>query len=201
MKTKICGITNYVDAILCESAGADALGFVFYEKSPRFIHPETVRAITAKLHPFIIKVGVFVNSSPEYINEVVRIAGLNMAQLHGDESPVILEAISVPVIRAFRISPDFNWDILDAWRGCSFLFDAFNAKQYGGTGISTHHNLIPPARYGNAILAGGITVENIGEIIARKEKPLALDISSGLESSPGKKDATRVQNFYKILRG
>ncbi len=131
MKIKICGITNLEDALFCESSGADALGFIFYEKGRRYIDPAEARRITLELSPFTCKVGVFVNHSAQEINNIARIAGLNLVQLHGDETPAICHDISLPVIKSFRINDEFDFNILDKWKEVHFLFDTYSNSDYG----------------------------------------------------------------------
>ena len=123
VKVKICGITNLEDALLCEELGADAIGFIFYKQSKRYIDPKSAKEITRELLPFTLKVGVFVNEKIENIKSLSDLAGLNIVQLHGDETPNVISEINLPVIKAFRIKKGFDFNILNQFTNCSFLLD------------------------------------------------------------------------------
>ncbi len=198
MKVKICGITNIEDAKYCCNLGADALGFVFYKKSKRYINYNNAKDIIDKLPAFILKVGVFVNNSIEEINEISKIIGLNAVQLHGDESPEFITQINLPVIKSFRINENFDFSILDKFKSCSFLLDSYSKDDYGGTGKNFNWNLIPTHLKNKIILAGGISVENI-QYIYNHIKPQAVDLSSSVEIIPGKKDFDKLKRFFKVL--
>lgn len=196
MKVKICGITNIDDALLCENLGADALGFIFYSKSKRYIKPETVKKnIIKKLSPFTVKIGVFVNESAIHINEIASTLRLNAVQLHGDERPEILKEIDFPVIKSFRISEGFDYSTLSKYQNVSYLLDTFSANEYGGTGKKFDWEKIPIPLRQNIILSGGVSSENI-EYIFTQIKPNAVDISSSLELEPGKKDKNKLKEFF-----
>ncbi len=198
MKVKICGITNIEDAKYCCNLGTDALGFVFYKKSKRYINYINAKDIIDKLPAFILKVGVFVNNSIEEINEISKIIGLNAVQLHGDESPEFITQINLPVIKSFRINENFDFSILDKFKTCSFLLDSYSKDDYGGTGKNFNWNLIPTHLKNKIILAGGISVENI-QYIYNHIKPQAVDLSSSVEIIPGKKDFDKLKRFFKVL--
>ncbi|OGV03872.1 MAG: hypothetical protein A2330_10340 [Ignavibacteria bacterium RIFOXYB2_FULL_36_7] len=205
MKVKICGITNVEDALLCESLGADALGFIFYKGSKRFVEPEVAGEIIAKLSPFTVKVGVFVNSSPEEINKTVMEIKLNVVQLHGDENPEVISKINFPVIKSFRIKNGFDFSVLTKYERVSYLFDTYlpggqagSEKEYGGTGKIFNWKLIPEELRNKIILSGGISINNIEEIY-KNIKPAAVDLSSSLEIKPGKKDREKVKEFFKTI--
>ena len=198
MKIKTCGITNLDDALLCESEGADALGFIFYKKSKRYIEPELVKNIVKHLSPFTMKVGVFVNDSVDFINKTASELNLNAVQLHGEESPDIIEKINLPVIKSFRINNEFNFSILEKYSNNSFLFDTYSDSGYGGTGEVFNWKLIPEEIKSKIILAGGISIDNIADIFTNI-KPAAVDLSSSLESEPGKKDKDKVKEFFKKI--
>ncbi len=198
MKVKICGITNLEDALLCESLGADALGFIFYKGSKRFVEPEAAGKIISELSPFTLKVGVFVNSSSEEINKTAKEIRLNAVQLHGKESPEIISKINLPVIKSFRVKNGFDFSILKRFENISFLFDTYSEKEYGGTGKTFNWELIPDDLRGKIILSGGISISNIEEIY-RNIKPAAVDLSSSLESEPGKKDGEKIKEFFKKI--
>ncbi|HSP87546.1 MAG TPA: phosphoribosylanthranilate isomerase [Ignavibacteriaceae bacterium] len=196
MRVKICGITNIKDALLAESLGANAIGFIFHKKSKRYVLPEIATEIIKTLSPFTIKVGVFVNEEPEAINKISSQIKLNVIQLHGDETPDIIEKIDLPVIKSFRINGVFDFTLLTKYKNVSFLFDSYSKEEYGGTGKIFNWDLIPTELNGNFILAGGITIDNIIEVFS-KVKPKAIDVSSSLEKSPGKKDHLKVNEFFK----
>ena len=198
MKVKICGITNVEDALLCESLVADALGFIFYKRSKRFIAPETAGKIISELSPFTLKVGVFVNETAEEINEISKEIKLNAVQLHGEESPEIISKINLPVIKSFRIKNGFDFSILKRFENIPFLFDTYSEKEYGGTGKIFNWELIPGELRNKIILSGGVSINNIEEIY-KKIKPAAVDLSSSLESGPGRKDSEKVKEFFKKI--
>lgn len=196
MKVKICGITNIEDAMLCYNLRADAIGFIFYKKSKRYIAPETAKEIIEKLPAFVLKVGVFVNESSEKINSISKEIKLNMVQLHGDESPEEVSNIDLPVIKAFRINSSFDYSTFSKYKNCSFLLDSFDKNDYGGTGKKFEWDKIPNELKNKIILAGGVSINNI-KYIYENIKPSAIDISSSLEFEPGKKDKLKVEEFFK----
>ena len=199
MKVKICGITNLEDALLCEELTADALGFIFYEKSKRYVAPETVEQITEQIDAFILKVGVFVNEQPDRINSIAKSAGLNIVQLHGDETPEIISQINLPVIKAFRVNEQFDFETLNNYKNCYYLLDTFSKSEYGGTGKSFDWNLIPTELRSKIILSGGISSSNI-QIIKTEINPYAVDVSSSLEEYPGKKSKGKLKEFFNKIR-
>jgi phosphoribosylanthranilate isomerase len=198
MQVKICGITNINDALLCCNLGANALGFIFYEKSERYISYAQAMEIIKHLPPFVLKTGVFVNSSSNEINEVAECIGLNAVQLHGDEEPDYVNQINFPVIKGFRIKNDFDYSKLENYKKCSFLLDTYSPDNLGGTGMTFDWSNIPLKFRDKIILAGGISFENV-EYIFRNVKPMAIDLSSSLESSPGKKDSYKLLEFFKTV--
>ncbi len=198
MKVKICGITNIEDALLCESLGANALGFIFYKGSKRFVEPGAAGKIIPELSPFSLKVGVFVNSSPDEINKTAKEIKLNAVQLHGDETPGMVSEINFPVIKSFRINNGFDFSILKDFQNVSYLFDTYSEKEYGGTGKTFNWDLIPDDLRSKIVLSGGISVNNIEEIYKRI-KPAAVDLSSSLESKPGKKNDEKIKEFFKKI--
>ncbi|MHB1687590.1 MAG: phosphoribosylanthranilate isomerase [Ignavibacteriaceae bacterium] len=195
MKVKVCGITNLEDALLCESLGADALGFVFYKKSKRYISPVDAAKIANTLSPLTMKVGVFVDESTEAINKISSVVKLNAVQLHNDNGGSSIKEISSPVIRAFRIKDDFDFNILEKLDENYFLLDTFSQNEMGGTGKSFDWKLIPKQMKHKIILAGGISSSNI-DFICQNVKPAAVDLSSSLEMEPGKKDMKKVKEFF-----
>jgi phosphoribosylanthranilate isomerase len=203
VKVKICGITNLDDALLCAEAGADALGFIFYDKSKRYIEPERASSIISELPALLMKVGVFVNEDPGRVNDIAELTGLNTVQLHGEEDVHYIEKIIFPVIKAFRVEKKFDYASLESYKYCGWLLDTFNNEEYGGTGESFKWSSIPEKVRSKVVLAGGIGIENIEEAY-RIVKPAAVDLSSSLESSPGKKDKMKItvfMNKVKELRG
>jgi len=198
LKVKICGITNLDDARYCEKNGADALGFIFYEKSRRYIAPDRAAKIISGLSPFTVKVGVFVNTHPQDINKIAGQIKLNAVQLHGDETPEQAAGIDYPVIKSFRIKEQFDFRILNYFKNVSFLLDSYSGDGYGGTGRKFNWHLIPHELNGSFILAGGISTENIEEIF-NSVKPKAVDVSSSLEKLPGIKDHKKVKDFFNKI--
>lgn len=196
MKVKICGITNIEDALPCCEYGADAIGFVFYGKSKRYVSFDQAKLISKQLSPFIFKVGVFVNEEPEKVNQAAKHIRLNAVQLHGDETPGYVDRINVPVIKSFRIDDTFNWKTIDTFENCGILLDSFSSNQTGGTGKSFDWKSIPEKLRDRIILSGGITIDKL-DFIFSEIKPAAIDLSSSLESSPGKKDKQKVIEFLK----
>ena len=198
MKIKICGITNLEDALLCESLGADALGFIFYKGSKRYIAPETAAGIIKSLSPFTMKVGVFVNENTEGINNIASIIKLNAVQIHSDELPEIIKLINFSVIKSFRVSDNFDFGMLKQYPGMHYLLDTYSESEYGGTGKVFNWKNIPEEYKSKIILAGGISIDNIEEVY-KKVKPSAVDVSSSLESTPGRKDKDKVIKFFEKI--
>ncbi|MCA0386899.1 MAG: phosphoribosylanthranilate isomerase [Bacteroidetes bacterium] len=198
MIVKVCGITNPEDALLCADAGADILGFIFYEKSKRYISPEKAAEIVKRLPATTRKAGVFVNCNAEIINETASIAGIDTVQLHGDEQPSLLERIKVNKIKAFRVREGFDFDMVRDYEPAIPLFDSFSEREYGGTGRKFNWGIIPREFSGKYFLSGGISIDNIEEAVNELE-PFAVDLSSSLELSPGKKDPRQVNDFFELL--
>ena len=194
MKVKICGITNIEDALLCADYNADAVGFIFYEKSKRHITFEKAEEIIQQLPPFLMKVGVFVNEAAEIVNESAQKIGLNTVQLHGDEFPGYISKIHLPVIKAFRVDEKFDWTIIDDYKNCGIMLDSYLQNEYGGTGKIFKWNTIPTMYKNKIILSGGITIAKLDQIFS-EIKPAAIDVSSSLEISPGKKDPQKLKEF------
>jgi phosphoribosylanthranilate isomerase len=203
VKVKICGITNLKDARQAFEAGADFLGFNFYPRSPRYVTPRTARRILQRLPKKLESVGVFVNERDNDILKIARQVGLDYLQLHGEESPATIAhlARTVPVIKAIRVRDSFRPDELAGYKHVSaFLLDGFHRRRRGGSGKTFRWNLALRAkRAGHIFLAGGLTPENVSEAI-RSAKPYAVDVCSGVETKPGKKDASLVTNFMRAVR-
>ena len=195
IKVKICGITNERDAILVCNAGADAIGFVFYEKSPRYIDPVQAGSIIKELPPFVTTVGVFVNQDFKYLMSVGEVTGINLFQLHGDETPAFCARFGNSVIKAFKVRSKSTIDELSKFKVSAYLLDTFQEGVAGGTGKVFNWDIASEAKkFGRIILAGGLNPENVEEAI-RKVEPYAVDVSSGVELKPGKKDEEKVREF------
>ena len=201
VKVKICGITSLDDARMAVDAGADALGFVFYDKSPRYINPVAAAKIIAKLPPFVQTVGLFVNEEVEQVNWTADFCGLDVVQLHGDESPEDCLEVKRRVIKVFRIQNIVSIEPLKKYQVSGYLLDAWCPDCYGGTGKTFNWEVAAAARqYGRIILAGGLSADNVAEAL-QAVQPYAVDVSSGVESAPGKKDAEKVKMFIKRAKG
>jgi phosphoribosylanthranilate isomerase len=204
VKVKICGITSLADARGAVKAGADALGFVFSEGSPRCIHPEAAAAITHHLPSRILRVGVFVDAPKATLLRVVAVCRLDAIQLHGEESPELCDALApLHVWKAFRMRSRKTLAQLPAYRDATaaWLLDSYADGRAGGTGATFHWDLAVEARsLGHPIvLAGGLTPENVGEAV-RQVQPGCVDVSSGVESAPGRKDPEKIRRFIAAVR-
>lgn len=202
VKLKVCGVTSYEDACAAIDCGAEYLGFNFYPKSPRYIAPHSARAIIELLPDDIISVGVFVNEPrSEDVDEILRVSGARMAQLHGDESHAYCASVGAErVIKALRVGDDFDARRVLDYPASAILLDAFDAKLYGGTGRTTNWTIArEAARLTKVFLAGGLSPENIVEAI-RAVEPFAVDVNSGVESAPGRKDANKLHNLGQQMR-
>ncbi|HZV81759.1 MAG TPA: phosphoribosylanthranilate isomerase [Geobacteraceae bacterium] len=201
VRVKICGITTPEDARVAVEAGADALGFVFYDKSPRNINPLMAAKIIAALPPFVQTVGLFVNEEIEKINWTAGFCGLDLVQLHGDEEPEECGEVERRVVKAFRVKDLTSIERLQKFQVAGYLLDAWCPDAYGGTGKSFNWELTATAKqYGPIILAGGLTPDNVAEAV-RQVQPYGVDVSSGVESAPGKKDGEKVREFIKRAKG
>lgn len=197
VKLKICGITSLEDARAAVESGADYLGFNFYRPSPRYIAPERAREIIESLPRDIVAVGIFVNEpSPEHVLAIVERSGVAMAQLHGDEDPDYCRQVgSERVIKALRAGADFDPARALDYPAAAILLDGFDAKLYGGTGRRANWEAArEAARMVRLFLAGGLGPENIREAICAVA-PYAVDVNSGVESAPGRKDAARLSRL------
>ncbi|MBI5483220.1 MAG: phosphoribosylanthranilate isomerase [Deltaproteobacteria bacterium] len=200
VRIKICGITNYEDALVAVEAGADALGFVFYQKSPRHIFPEQAAAIIRRLPPFVQTVGLFVNEEAGIVNETADLCGLDIVQLHGEETPEFCRAVNRRIIKAFRVRDMTSLDDIKSYPVAASLLDAWSPAAHGGTGKTFNWDIAAAAAVsGRIILAGGLTPENVAEAV-QKVRPYAVDVSSGVESEPGKKDAELIRRFFSSIR-
>lgn len=201
VKVKICGITNAPDAITAVEAGADMLGFMFHEQSPRHVSVEAAGAIIRQLPPFVVNVGVFVNAPADLVWRAIGVCGLNLLQFHGEEPPDFCVQFGVMSMKAFRVRDAESLKAMSAYPADAWLLDAFVPGRYGGTGATFNWDLALQAKKSGCpiVLAGGLTPENVGDAI-RKVRPFAVDVSSGVESAPGKKDAARVRAFIVAVR-
>jgi len=197
VKVKICGITNLEDALAAVDYGADAIGFVFYPKSPRYIMPEKARAIINQMPPFVATVGVFANETEERMLEILEHTGIDILQLHGDE-PLDACYIWHRVIRALRVRDFADLEPLKMCKVSAYLLDAYSDESYGGTGQIFNWDIAVEAKkFGRIILSGGLNSENIEKAV-RFVRPYAVDVSSGIEEEKGKKDLKKMKEF--ILR-
>jgi phosphoribosylanthranilate isomerase len=204
IKIKICGITNPEDARVAVEAGADALGFVFHRSSPRSVDTEIVRRIVAQLPPFVLPVGVFVNEDVKKVRDLMDACGLALAQLHGEETAAYCETLGRPVLKAIRLRDRGSLLALAEFQGRAqvrgFVLDAFSGKAYGGTGEAVDRSLAAEAaKAANVLLAGGLTPDNVAEAI-RQVRPYGVDVSSGVEARPGKKDPEKIRTFINAVK-
>jgi len=199
---KICGVTSVADAVAVAQAGADAVGLMFYEKSPRHISLAVAREIARNLPSFVVKVGVFVDAPEDSVLQGISECGLNIAQFHGSESPEYCRQFPVMTIKAFRIKDRESLQELPNYSTDAWLLDAHAPGALGGTGARFNWDLaIEAQKLGRPIfLAGGLTPENVGDAV-RKVRPYAVDVSSGVESAPGIKDLQKVRDFIQAAKG
>ncbi len=203
IRVKICGITNVPDALAAIDAGANLLGFNFYEKSPRCVTESEAAKIRPQLPRKVKAVGIFVNSPSADIAALCKSLKLDAAQLHGDETPAMVAELarSIDVIKAFRVEPEFPLGTLDEYpEAFGFLFDAAHTGQYGGSGRTTDWDVARRAAMDRRIiLAGGLKVENVAAAV-RIVRPYGIDVASGVESAPGRKDHSRLREFIQEVR-
>jgi len=201
-KVKICGITNLADAQAAAGAGADALGFNFYDKSPRRISLHQASEISRQLAPFIMRVGVFVNAPEDLVLRAIRECGLTLLQFHGDEPPEFCAQFGLMSMKAFRVRGPETLKEIPQYQTDAWLLDAFSSATFGGTGEPFNWDLAVEAqKLGKPIfLAGGLTPANVAEAI-RKVHPFGVDVSSGVESAPGRKDPAKIKAFLAAVRG
>jgi phosphoribosylanthranilate isomerase len=202
IKVKICGITNIDDATAAVDFGADALGFVFFKKSPRYVSPKKAASIIEKLPPFIQTVGVFANESPGNIEAAISMSRIELVQLHGDEPPAVCR-LTRRVIKGIRIK---SLDSLAPLSGYTrhvsgFLLDAYAPDKLGGTGMIFNWDIAVEAKqFGRIILAGGLTPDNVAEAVSYV-RPYGVDVSSGVELKKGKKDLEKMELFIGRAKG
>lgn len=203
-KVKICGITSAEDAAAAVEAGADALGFIFYRKSPRYIQPSLARQIIMSLPPLVTPVGVFVDEEQQAVRNLMDDCGLALAQLHGHESAAYCQELGRPVLKALRVKDRSSFLALAEFQGRAgvrgFVLDAFSDQAYGGTGQVIDWQLAAEvARAAHILLAGGLTPDNVAKAI-QSVQPYGVDVSSGVEREPGKKDHEKVRAFIRAVR-
>lgn len=201
VRVKICGLTRADDALAAVAAGADALGFMFFAGSPRCVRHEQAATIISALPPFVARVGVFVNPSEAEVRFAIEACGIDTLQFHGEESPEFCRRFGLPVLKAFRVQDESSLKPLAQFTTETWLLDSFVPGQHGGTGAAFNWELAAEAvrRGGRVILAGGLTPENAAEAV-RRVRPYALDVSSGVESAPGRKDAAKVRAFIAATK-
>ena len=199
---KICGITSEADALAAAEAGADAIGLMFYEDSPRHVTISQARAISEALPKHIVRVGVFVNAEESLVSQAIIDCTLNILQFHGDESPEDCGRYNVMSLKAFRMKGSETLKAMQEFSADGFLLDAHVEDALGGTGATFNWDLAVAAQeFGRPIfLAGGLTVDNVAEVV-RKVQPFAVDVSSGVESEPGKKDPAKMSAFVSAAKG
>ena len=203
MKTavKICGITRVEDALTAAHCGAHAIGLVFYRPSPRYVTPEQAADIVAALPPFVTPVGLFVDADAEEVRDVVSRTRVQMLQFHGAETPEFCARFDLPFLKALRVrrGVDLLQYARDFRSAKALLLDAYQEGLHGGTGAVFDWDLIPPALPLPVVLSGGLNPDNVADAI-RRVRPCAVDVSSGVESSKGLKDASKIEAFVNGVR-
>ena len=201
VKVKICGITNLADGLVAAEAGADAVGFLFYDLSPRGISVEAAAAVSRQLPPFVMRAGVFVNAPEDLVVRAIRDCGLSLVQFHGDEAPEYCVQFGLMSMKAFRIRDAASLPALRNYATDAWLLDAYSPHRPGGTGETFNWDLALEARsWGRPIfLAGGLNAENVAEAV-RRAQPYGVDVSSGVEAAPGRKDPAKVIAFIRTAK-
>lgn len=199
-RIKICGITTVADGLAAAAAGADAIGLVFYPKSPRYVHAGRAAEIAAALPPFVTVVGLFVNATPEFINETLAQVPIGLLQFHGDEDEAYCRQFERPFLKAARVRPELDLVQYAASfpSAQGILLDAF-VEGYGGAGHTFDWRMIPETLSRPIVLSGGLNVDNVGEAV-RRVRPAAVDVSSGVEISKGVKDHAKIAAFIAGVR-
>lgn len=200
-RVKICGITSVADGLAAAEAGADMIGLMFYDQSPRCLTLPQAVEISRALPPFVLRVGVFVNPDEDFVRRAITECGLSLLQFHGDEPSDFCTQFGVMSVKALRVRDADSLLQLEHFHTDAFLLDAYSKAGLGGTGEKFNWNLaIEAQNFGKPIfLAGGLTPENVADAV-KKVKPFAVDVSSGVESAPGKKDAAKVRAFIQAVR-
>ncbi|MGH7411859.1 MAG: phosphoribosylanthranilate isomerase [Candidatus Methylomirabilis sp.] len=197
-RVKICGITSREDAWAAVEAGADALGFIFVKGTPRWIEPESAATIATDVGPFIATVGVFMDGTAEEIERIAAVCGLSLAQLHGSEPPEVCERLRVPFVKSIRVQREDDLATLSKYpQARAFLLDTYDAGRPGGTGKTFPWEIAAKAaREARIVLSGGLTPGNVARAVAQV-RPYAVDVSSGVETSPGRKDHWKMREFIE----
>lgn len=199
-RIKICGLTREEDVDAAVAAGANAIGFVFYPPSPRYVKPQRAAELARRIPPFVDVVGLFVNEAPETVLTVCQLVPINLLQFHGDEDAAYCRQFARPYLRAARVRPGV--DLVEFARSFpdsrGLLLDAF-VEGYGGGGHVFDWTLIPPGLPGHLVLSGGLTADNVGDAM-RRVRPVAVDVSSGVEMSKGIKDHSKIAAFVAAVR-
>ena len=200
-RVKICGITNIADGQSAAEAGADMIGLMFYEHSPRRVTVKEAGAISLALPPFVLRVGVFVNPTEDLVTRAIGECNLSLLQFHGDETPEFCTQFGLMSMKACRIRDAASLAALANYETDAFLLDAFSSEARGGTGEKFNWDLAVEAqKFGKPIfLAGGLTPENVAAAV-KQVRPFAVDVSSGVESVPGKKDPAKVKAFIQAAK-
>jgi phosphoribosylanthranilate isomerase len=202
VRVKICGLTSAADALAAVEAGADALGFMLCPRSKRYVTPEAVSVICRELPPFVARVGVFVDAAEDDVRRIAQGCGLSALQFHGGESPAYCGNFGqTPVVKAFRVADQHSLAVLPSFAVSAWLLDSYVAGELGGTGECFNWDLAVTARtLGRPIiLAGGLTPENVAEAV-RQVEPWAVDVSSGVEFAPGRKDPAKLRAFVAAAK-
>ena len=202
-RIKICGITRPSDALAAARAGADAIGLVFYPPSPRFLSLERAVEVRDALPPFVQTVALFVNPDAAQVAQVIGRVKPALLQFHGEETPAFCEEFGLPYVKAVRVKPGVSAEGLVKYlrpfsRAAAWLFDS-HVPEYGGVGESFDWSLIPPAGERHVILSGGLSAANVGEAV-RRVRPWGVDVSSGVETAKGIKDAGKIVAFIAEVR-
>ena len=204
VRVKICGITSELDAQRAARAGAWAVGFIFHKKSQRYISPFKAKKIIDTLPPFITPVGVFVNHNAGAMRDIITHCGLRAVQLHGDEDHHFchrLKRYNVKIIKVFRVGEGFDPKVIETFKVDAFMFDTFDKDNFGGTGKTFDWTFLKALKSTNevpVILSGGLNAQNVIEAV-NEIKPYAVDVNSGVEEAPGKKDAKKMKDFVDIV--
>lgn len=203
VRVKICGITTPEDGLIAARAGADAIGLVFWARSPRHVNPGRAREISRALPPFVLRVGVFVDATADEIHQATEAARLDVLQLHGSEPPEVFDDLPRRGVKALRVGPDFDAVRAQSYEGraAGLLLDTHAKSAPGGTGETFDWSIARELRahVSYLVLAGGLTPDNVARAIT-EVRPDAVDVSSGVESAPGRKDADKVRAFIEAVR-
>ena len=198
-RVKICGITNLEDALFCAQAGANALGFIFYDESPRYVQPSAAAAIIAQLPTYVTPVGVFVNADRKTIERIIAETHIRIVQLSGDESPEDCVGFNNKIWKAFRIEDKHEVEMLRKYQINAAILDSSKPGMYGGSGVLPDFSIAREMKqFHPLVLAGGLNAENISTVIETVQ-PYAIDVNSGVESAPGKKDHNKIRMLFRKI--